>query len=208
MRRIPPLYPIVDGHEGRGRSLFDLARAVIDGGGRLLQVREKEMTSVELFRAVVRILDYASCHGAVVIVNDRVDIAKAAGADGVHLGQDDLPPAAAREILGDGKIIGLSTHSMEEFDGALPLPVDYIAVGPIFPTKTAGKTRSALGVGFLKRIGMGPIPGKPVVAIGGINGENARIALEAGADSVALISALMREEDVEAATRRLLLVCG
>ena len=201
-RGFPSLYPIVDRSEGKGRGLFELARAVLDGGAGILQIREKSLPSGELFREVERVLACAADRRALVIVNDRVDIAKASGADGVHLGREDLPPAAARDILGEEKIIGLSTHSLEEFEAALSEPVDYVAIGPVFHTTTGGKRRPPLGTGVLEKCAERAT--KPVVAIGGIGLGDVREVLARGADAAALISALMREDDIARAVRELI----
>ena len=128
--------------------------------------------------------------GVRVVVNDRADIALAVGADGVHLGQDDLDPSAARRLLGDKFIIGYSTHSVAQAVEAARLPVDYVAVGPIFDTSSKERPDPVVGLEGLRgvRAAVGPVP---LVAIGGITRETARAVLAAGADSLALISALV-----------------
>jgi thiamine-phosphate pyrophosphorylase len=134
-----------------------------------------------------------------VVVNDRVDVALLAGAAGVHLGQTDLPPAAARQILGPGRIIGFSTHNLEQAVEADSLPVDYIAVGPVFETSTKDNPDPVVGVEKLAMICRAVK--KPVVAIGGITLDNAKAALSAGAVSVAVIRDLLAHEDVAQRTR-------
>lgn len=126
--------------------------------------------------------------GALLIVNDRADIAKLAGADGVHLGQDDLNPASARRILGEGGIVGRSTHTEAQLEKAAREPVDYVAIGPVFATSTKATGYDAVGLEMVRRAAR---CGRPVVAIGGITLENAPSAIGAGASSVAVIGDLL-----------------
>lgn len=135
-------------------------------------------------------MDFARKTDVKIIINDRVDIALAVKADGVHLGQDDLPPADARKILGPASIIGFSTHTALEAIKAVHLPLDYIAVGPIFPTSTKEKPESVVGLDGLGSVRL-EIGEFPLVAIGGIQPESAKAVLSAGADSVAVISSLL-----------------
>jgi thiamine-phosphate pyrophosphorylase len=141
--------------------------------------------------------------GVRLIINDRADIALALGADGVHLGQDDLPPAAARELLGERAVIGCSTHNEEQAREAIELPVDYIAIGPVFQTSSKENPDPVVGLEGLRRVRriVGQIP---LVAIGGVSAENAREVLTAGADSLAVISLLLGEpEQIERRTREI-----
>jgi thiamine-phosphate pyrophosphorylase len=138
-----------------------------------------------------------------LIINDRVDIALAAGADGVHLGQDDLPPEAARKLLGPQAIIGYSTHNVEQAISATKLPIDYLAIGPIFSTTTKSDTAPVLGLEGLRAVRRA-IGEFPLAAIGGITLNNARAVIDAGADSVAVISALLSAADITTATKNLL----
>jgi len=124
------------------------------------------------------------------MINDRVDVAIAVGAHGVHLGQDDLPPEAARKLLGETAIVGYSTHNVDQALEAVKLPIDYLAIGPIFPTTSKTDTFPVLGLEGLRAVRKA-IGDFPLVAIGGITHANARDAVEAGADSVAVISALL-----------------
>jgi thiamine-phosphate pyrophosphorylase len=139
-----------------------------------------------------------------LIINDRVDMALALNAPGVHLGQDDLPPEAARRLLGDEIVIGYSTHSVAQAQQAAKLPINYLAIGPIFETKTKSDTSPVVGLEGLRRVRdtIGPLP---LVAIGGITPTNAREVLEAGADSVAMISGLLANPSQISATLRNLL---
>jgi thiamine-phosphate pyrophosphorylase len=189
------LYAIADASFG---DCVRLAEALFAGGARLVQVRNKKAGVREFLSQVERILSFAPSDGR-VIVNDRVDVALLAGAAGVHLGQTDLPPAAARQILGSGRIIGFSTHNLEQAKGADSLPVDYIAVGPVFATSTKDNPDPVVGIEKLAIICRAVK--KPVVAIGGITLDNAKAALSAGAASVAVIRDLLAHEDVAQRTR-------
>ena len=189
------LYAIADASFG---DCVRLAEALFAGGARLVQVRNKKAGAREFLSQVERILSFAPPDGRVV-VNDRVDVALLAGAAGVHLGQTDLPPAAARQILGPGRIIGFSTHNLEQAVEADSLPVDYIAVGPVFATWTKDNPDPVVGVEKLAIICRAVK--KPVVAIGGITLDNAKAALSAGAASVAVIRDLLAHEDVAQRTR-------
>jgi thiamine-phosphate pyrophosphorylase len=189
------LYAIADASFG---DCVRLAEALFAGGARLVQVRNKKAGAREVLSQVERILLFAPSDGRVV-VNDRVDVALLAGAAGVHLGQTDLPPAAARQILGPGRIIGFSTHNLEQAVEADSLPVDYIAVGPVFETSTKDDPDPVVGVEKLAIICRAVK--KPVVAIGGITLDNAKAALRAGAASVAVIRDLLAHEDVARRTR-------
>jgi len=141
----------------------------------------------------------------VLIVNDRSDVAMAIGADGVHLGQTDMPPVAARRLLGDDAVIGFSTHTLEQVREAIELPVDYIAFGPVFPTTTKIDPDAVVGLEMLAQVR--EIAGTiPLVAIGGITFENARSVLDAGADSLAMIGALLAQaSQIEEQTKRFIL---
>jgi thiamine-phosphate pyrophosphorylase len=156
-------------------------------------VRNKKGSARELLEQVERILSFAP-HGAEIIVNDRVDVALIAGAGGVHLGQDDVPPVEARRILGLDRMIGFSTHNLEQAMQAEKLPVDYVAVGPIFLTATKEKPDPVVGLENLSAICQAIR--KPVIAIGGIKLENAEDVLKAGATSVAVISDVLSAPDV------------
>ncbi len=142
--------------------------------------------------------------GVQLIINDRVDLALAVGAHGVHLGQDDMPPEAARKLLGPNAIIGYSTHNIEQAIAAINLPIGYLAIGPIFATTTKTDTAPVLGLDGLRAV-REAIGGFPLVAIGGITHANAREVIRAGADSVAVISAVLTQSGgIPEATRQLL----
>jgi thiamine-phosphate pyrophosphorylase len=165
---LPPLYAIADAAFG---DPVQLAEALFSGGARLVQIRNKKASARELLQQVESVLAIAPSD-AKVVVNDRVDVALISGAAGVHLGRTDLPPVAARQILGPERIVGFSTHNMEQALAADKLPVDYIAVGPIFATASKENPDPVVGVEELARIVQSVQ--KPVVAIGGVTLENLR----------------------------------
>ena len=193
---LPRLYAIADASFGNP---VQLARSLFDGGARLVQIRNKSAGAGELFNQVKQILSFAP-PDAIVLVNDRVDVALLAGAHGVHLGQDDLPVVYARQILGTHTAIGFSTHTVDQALKADLLAVDYIAVGPIFPTQTKTDASAVVGLEQLEQICRRIR--KPVVAIGGITLERVSDVFAAGARSAAVISALLRADDIAAETRR------
>ncbi|HEY2865447.1 MAG TPA: thiamine phosphate synthase [Pyrinomonadaceae bacterium] len=198
---LPKIYPITD-RRLSGLSHAEQTRAFIEGGATLIQLREKSTDMRAFYDDVVNALALAREHRGTLLINDRVDIAMVTHADGVHLGQDDLPPAEARKLLGANAIIGLSTHNIEQFGDALKEPIDYIAVGPIFSTSTKDNPDPVVGVDFLieaKRIA----GDMPMVAIGGINAANVASVLAAGADSAAMISELYRSGEIASHYREL-----
>lgn len=183
---LPWVYPITD-RRLSGLSHAEQVRRLAAAGATLIQLREKHLPADEFYAEAVKAVAAARKAGVILLINDRVDIAKMAGADGVHLGQDDLPPAAARELLGPDAIIGLSTHGLAEAIAAAGEAVDYIAFGPIFPTDTKSDTEPVVGLGQLAEI-RNALPNIPLVAIGGINAANIAAVIEAGADTAAVIS--------------------
>jgi thiamine-phosphate pyrophosphorylase len=185
----------------RGVEPVALAEACLRGGARLLQVRSKDDASARLLALVERIVAAARAAGGRVIVNDRADIARLADADGVHVGQTDLPVAAAIEIVGPGRIVGISTHDRAQIDEAVAGPASYVAVGPMFHTTTKDTGYAPRGVELL-RYAAGR--GKPVVAIGGITLERAPEVAAAGAAAVAVITDLLVGGDPESRVRAFL----
>ncbi len=186
---LPRLYPVTDVRLS-GLSHAVQVAALVEGGARFIQLREKHLSPREFYAQAEEALKIARRNSVPLIINDRADIALALGADGVHLGQDDLAPEAARRLLGEDAIIGFSTHSIEQAIEAARRGVSYIAVGPIFPTTSKENPDPTIGLDGLRRV-RAATHGTPLVAIGGINTENARAALNAGADSIAVISALL-----------------
>jgi len=176
------------------------------GGATLIQLREKTASPRDFCDAALDAIAVARRLGVRVIINDRVDIAIAVEADGVHLGQDDLPPERARLLLGDDRIIGYSSHSLEQALEADSAPVDYIAFGPIFSTATKANPDAAVGLEGLR--GIRARISKPLVAIGGITLESARRVIEAGADSVAIVSDLYTTGDIANRCRELVRLLG
>ncbi len=195
--QLPRVYPLTD-VQLSGLSHAEQVRLLSFGGASLIQLREKRMPALEFYEQARAAQQY----GVQLIINDRVDIALATGADGVHLGQDDLPPEAARKLLGPQAIIGYSTHNVDQAISATKLPIDYLAIGPIFSTTTKSDTAPVLGLDGL-RAARDAVGGFPLVAIGGISLNNARDVIDAGADSVAVISALLTAPDITAATQTL-----
>lgn len=195
------MYVITDSRLCSPRPLAACVEAALRGGATVLQLREKEMSArrlVEVGRELVRLARQA---GVPLIVNDRVDVAAAIDADGVHLGPDDLPVADARRILGPRRIIGASVESPEEALQAQAAGADYLGVGPIFATSTKPDAGSPRGPALVRSVRA--CTRLPLVAISGITAANAGEAIEAGADGVAVISAVMAAADVERATREL-----
>lgn len=199
--KLPTIYPITDPRLS-GLSHSQQIGSLVEGGASLVQIRDKDASSREFFENV---LECVNKTGARVIINDRVDIAMMTGADGVHLGQDDLPPLEARKLLGPDAIIGFSTHTIEQVEVAIQLPVDYIAFGPIFPTATKRDHEEVVGLEMLRKI-RSRIGDFPLVAIGGINLQNLEDVIKAGSDSGAMVSALVSDpakivENMRNATR-------
>ncbi len=196
-----PLYVILDREAARGRDLLPLLDAILDGGCRMVQLRDKHAPLAELYPVARTVRERCRQVGALFIVNDRADLALAVDADGLHVGQDDLPAAAARRIVRPGMIVGVSTHDARQARQALADGADYVAVGSMFPTATKSGFQ-LVGPGLLQTL-RPEIP-VPLVGIGGITEDNAREVIAAGADAVAVISAVCAAPDPKAATRRLL----
>lgn len=189
---LPRLYPILDADLCRARGLEPLVvlAAFLEGGATFLQLRDKTPSSAERLRLADAAVWQAHAAGARLIVNDRPDIAILAGADGVHVGQDDLAVDDVRRLVGAGAIVGLSTHDEGQIEAAARSSATYIAVGPIYGTATKDTGYSARGLDLVRYAAKF---GRPVVAIGGITLERAPEAIAAGAASVAMISALVTE---------------
>ena len=189
---LPFLHAIldVDAAAAAGWPPLDLARAFFDGGATFIQVRAKRLASGPLLDLCDAVVHLAQPHGATVIVNDRVDLAKMSGAAGVHVGQEDLPPAAARALLGGEAIVGFSTHTVAQVEAALTEPISYVAVGPVFGTRTKDTGYDAVGLDLVAHA-VSLAAGRPVVAIGGITVDNAASVLAVGATQVAVITDLL-----------------
>jgi thiamine-phosphate pyrophosphorylase len=177
-----------------------------DAGVRLLQYRNKLTNSRDLFESSSRLASLLVPRGISFIVNDRADVATLAGADGVHVGQDDLGVEQAREVVGAGGLVGVSTHNIEQFRQAAATSADYIAVGPIFSTGTKANPDPVVGMEFVRQVR--PLTDKPIVAIGGITLERAPEIIDAGADSLAVVSDILRAPDPGARARQYLDLLG
>lgn len=187
---LPRLYPIVDVDRCRERRLEPLAllSALVAGGARLIQLRDKSSSSAAQLTLARAAVAAAHASGAQLIVNDRADIARLAGADGVHVGQDDLAVDEVRGIVGDAAIVGLSTHDEAQLSAALRSSATYVAVGPIYRTSSKETGYAPRGLDLVRRAAA---LGRPIVAIGGITLERAPEVMAAGAASIAVISDLL-----------------
>ncbi|MEX2271038.1 MAG: thiamine phosphate synthase [Vicinamibacterales bacterium] len=205
-----PLYAILDASLAiaRGYDPIDLARRCFDGGARLVQLRAKEAPAGQFLAWADAVCDAAREYGADVILNDRADIALMCGATGVHVGQEDLPPAAVRRAAaGRPMRIGLSTHTEAQIAAAAREPVDYIAIGPVFGTGTKDTGYTPVGLSMIGAA-VGGSAGRPVVAIGGITLGTAPSIIAAGASSVAVLSDLLSTGDPAARVRAYLQALG
>ncbi len=201
---LPKIYPITD-RRISGLSHAEQVRRLCAGGATFIQLREKHLSPREFYRDAAEALEVAREYNARLIINDRADIALALRADGVHLGQDDLPPEAARALLGEDFIIGYSTHNVEQAMLAAKLPVDYLAIGPLFSTPSKINPDPVVNLDGLRRVRDELGEDLPLVAIGGINLKNAQDALRSGADTLAIISYLLEmPSEITVRTRELL----
>jgi thiamine-phosphate pyrophosphorylase len=195
------LYLVTDRRWLGERTLWDGVEEAILGGVTLVQLREKEISSKEYLELAQKVKTVTDRHDIPLIINDRIDIALAIDADGVHLGPEDLPVPIARKLLGDGKIIGSSAASVDEALLFQAQGADYLGVGAVFPTATKRGTEK---VGLEDLRGIKSAVHIPVVAIGGIKAENAKPVMETGVDGVAVVSAIMDQTDIREAARQLL----
>lgn len=192
----PALYPIVDTDlcAARGTDPIALAEACLVGGAKIIQLRAKQNTDAAFLSLADRLRTAAHGFGALLIVNDRADIALMSEADGVHVGQEDLPVDAVRRLLGPSAVVGLSTHDRAQVDEALTTTASYVAVGPVFTTETKA---TGYGPRGLSLVSYAANRGKPVVAIGGITLERAPQVAQAGASGIAVISDLLAGDPEE-----------
>jgi thiamine-phosphate pyrophosphorylase len=189
-----------------GRDPVELARAMLAGGARLVQLRLKDVATGAFVETARRIRELTAAAGARFVVNDRVDIALAVDADGVHLGQEDLPVAAARRLLGPRRWIGFSTHSEDQLGAAAGCGADCLSLGPIYATTSKSKADPVIGLDRLRAARR--LITMPLVAIGGITADTAPAVLAAGADAVSVIAAVVRAPDVARATELLAITGG
>jgi thiamine-phosphate pyrophosphorylase len=195
----------VDAAGRAGWQPIDLAKAFLNGGARFLQLRAKAMASGAVLETASAIVELTRSCGATLVVNDRADIATLARAGGVHVGQDDLAPSAARALVGPAAIVGLSTHTVEQIDRAVTEPVTYVAIGPVFGTTTKDTGYGRIGLEMVRAAAArASARGLPLVGIGGITLQTARSVIDAGATSVAVIGDLLAGGDPERRTRQFL----
>ncbi len=198
---ISGLYVVMDEELSHEKTHLEVVREAIDGGAKIIQLRDKMASSARLYAEACSIAKV--CRGnAVFIVNDRIDIAIASGADGVHLGQSDLPLSVARKMCGPDFIIGISVGSVSEADEAVKNGASYVAVSPVYATASKRDAGEGHGLSLVREI-RAKYPMVPLVGIGGLSAENSREAVLAGLDSVAVISAVVSQPDISAAARNL-----
>jgi thiamine-phosphate pyrophosphorylase len=200
LKRLAGLYVIIDVAFLKGRNLVSVAAQAIQGGAKVIQLRDKERKVREFLNSAVELRDVCAEHNVLFIVNDSLEVALASEADGLHVGQDDLPVGIARRLLPIDKILGCSARTLDEAKKAKSEGADYLGIGAIYPT-TSKDVAEAIGPDSLKEIRRAL--DLPLVAIGGINQTNLKAVMKAGADAAAVISAVMVADDVEKATRQL-----
>lgn len=197
---------IADAEAAGDRNLVSIIREAVEGGTTLVQLRGKKLGTRRFLNLALDVSEYLKSRDIPFIINDRIDIALSCEADGVHLGQEDLPLSFARQILGKQRLIGISVNTTQEAEEAEAKGANYIGVGPIYYTPSKEELRT-----ILRLQGLRTIREKvkiPILAIGGIQAENARDVISAGADGIAVISALMASDDIMKATRKLLGAIG
>jgi thiamine-phosphate pyrophosphorylase len=199
------LYLVTDQTLTRGRPLADVVAAAVQGGVTCVQLREKQLSTREFLAQALILKALLAPQGIPLVINDRIDVALACGADGVHLGQNDLPPDEARKLLPSGVFIGWSVESMDDVQQSAALPVDYLGVSPVFSTPTKTDTKDPWGLEGLAVVRAAtPLP---LVAIGGVHAGNARDVLRAGANGLAVVSAICAADDPQAAAAALRALC-
>ena len=194
------LYLVTDRGLLAGRDLCEAVEKAVEGGVTLVQLREKDTSTLEFYNEALKLKEILNKHKVPLIINDRLDIALAIDADGLHIGQDDMPLEVARKLLGENKIIGVSTGTVEEALLAEKAGADYLGVGAVFTTTTKDDA-GTVTLEELKRIK--EVVSIPVVAIGGINLVNASKAIETGIDGISVVSAILCKEDIKAAAEEL-----
>lgn len=195
------LYLVTDADLSRGRSELDVVAAAIHGGATMVQYRAKTASTKQMIATALELVELCREQNIPFIVNDRVDVALAVGADGVHVGQNDMPAALARKLIGPGKILGVSVENVAQAQQALADGADYLGASPIFATPSKPDAPAPIGVDGLELLTHNcPLP---IVAIGGINASNAAMMIRAGAAGVAVISAIVSADNVESAAQSL-----
>jgi thiamine-phosphate diphosphorylase len=195
------LYGITDSKLSRGRSNQMIVESAIRGGTTIVQYREKSASTRQMIDEALGLRDLCRRHGVPFIVNDRVDVALAVDADGVHVGQDDMPVSLARKLIGRDKIVGVSAENVEQARAAIADGADYLGVGAIFATATKSDAGEPIGIAGLLKIAR--VSAIPIVGIAGINASNAASVIRAGAAGIAVISAIVSADDMERAAREL-----
>ena len=204
---LPKIYPITD-RQLSGLSHAEQVQRLINGGATFVQLREKHLPPIDFLRDAEAASKVAGNNRVTLIINDRVDIAMAISARGVHLGQDDMPVEAARRLVQDDTLIGFSTHTQQQMETAVRLPIDYVAFGPVFTTSTKQDHDPPVGLEQLRAVS-NIAADLPLVAIGGITAANVQAVLQAGADSVAVIASVVGERSrIEHNMRRMLELAG
>jgi thiamine-phosphate pyrophosphorylase len=196
------LYLVTDSRQSRGRSNLEIVQAAVRGGATVVQLREKDMATRLLLEEGRKIKEFLDNHHVLFLINDRVDVALALDADGVHLGKDDMPVPVARKLLGDDRIIGMSVEHPDEVESAVRSGADYLAASPIYTTATKPELETGLGLTGLAEIRKRTT--LPVIAIGGMNWQTAADVIAAGADGVAVVSAIVAAENPKEAARLIL----
>lgn len=195
------LYLVTDSGVTSGRNLVAMVEKAVSGGVTMVQVREKHSETGDFVDLAMKMKEVLAPYHVPLIINDRIDVALAVDADGVHIGQEDMPYALARQILGPGKIIGLSIETLDELEVANDQDVDYVAASPVFATPTKTDTARPWGLDGLREFCLRSA--HPVVAIGGMNESTVTEVMEAGADGVAVVSAILAADDPQAAARNI-----
>jgi len=195
------IYLVTDRELSRGRPIEDVVVAAVRGGATIVQLREKDISTREFIHIAERLQSMLAPHKVPLIINDRLDIALAVNADGVHVGQSDMPYKTARRILGPDKIIGLSVESIQDARDAESLDVDYLGVSPIYFTPTKTDLKRELGLDGLRAIKS--FSRHPLVGIGGLNASNVESVIKNGADGIAVVSAICSADNPETAAREL-----
>ena len=196
------LHVLTDRIWSRGRSTLEVAEAALMGGATVIQLRDKDASTRTLVEEGLALRELTHAYNALLIVNDRVDVALAVDADGAHVGQDDMPGGLARKLLGPDRILGISVGTMEEAAAAVAAGADYLGVGPIYATRGKADAGQPTGTALIREVA-GRYP-TPLVAIGGITVANTQEIIQAGAAGVAVITAVVNAEDIAAAARALI----
>lgn len=194
---------VLTAHEwSRGRDTLSVAAAALEGGATIIQLRDKQASTRQLVEEGLALRRLTRERGALLFINDRIDVALAVDADGVHIGQDDMPGQLARRMLGPGHILGMSAGNQVEAEAAIEAHADYISIGSIYATRAKADAGAPIGTQFLRTLAAQT--NIPLVAIGGITAQNVAPVLQAGAIGVGVITAIVSAEDITAATRAML----